>query len=37
MIEVTEQMRSGWCVVGVSGRADAEATAELEARLRGAC
>jgi anti-anti-sigma factor len=36
MIQVTEQTRSGWCVVGVSGRADAEAAAELEDRLRGA-
>ncbi|HKE29401.1 MAG TPA: STAS domain-containing protein [Bryobacteraceae bacterium] len=36
MIEVTEQTRSGWCVLGVSGRADAETAAELESRLRGA-
>ena len=36
MIEVTQETRSGWCVVGVSGRADAEAAAELENRLRGA-
>ena len=36
MIEVTEQTKSGWCVVGVSGRADAEAAEELENRLRGA-
>lgn len=36
MIQVTEQSQSGWCVLGVSGRADAEAAEELEARLRGA-
>jgi anti-sigma B factor antagonist len=36
MIEVTQQNRSGWCVVGVSGRADAEAAAELETQLRSA-
>jgi len=36
MIEVTQQTRSGWCVVGVSGRADAEAAEELENQLRGA-
>jgi len=36
MIEVAQQTRSGWCVVGVSGRADAETAAELESQLRGA-
>lgn len=36
MIEVKEETKSGWCVVGVSGRADAEAAEELEDRLRGA-
>jgi anti-sigma B factor antagonist len=36
MIQVTEQSQSGWCVLGVTGRADAEAAEELEARLRGA-
>src|SRR5260370_30117111 len=34
MIQVTEETRSGWFVVGVRGRADAEAAAELEAALR---
>ena len=33
MIEVSEEMRSGWCVVGVRGRADALAAEELQARL----
>ena len=36
MIQVTEQEKSGWCVVGVSGRADAEGADDLEARLRAA-
>jgi anti-anti-sigma factor len=36
MIHVTEETRSGWCVVGVRGRADAEAADELEAALRAA-
>ena len=36
MIQVTEETRSGWCVVGVRGRADAEAADELEAALRAA-
>jgi len=36
MIQVTEQEKSGWCVVGISGRADAEAADHLEARLRAA-
>ena len=36
MIQVTQQTRSGWCVVGVTGRADAEAAAELEDQLRTA-
>ncbi len=33
MIEISEEMRSGWCVVGVRGRADALAADELQARL----
>ena len=36
MIQVTQQTRSGWCVVGVTGRADAEAAGELEDQLRSA-
>jgi anti-sigma B factor antagonist len=36
MIEVTQETRSGWLVVGVKGRADAEAADELEAALRSA-
>jgi anti-sigma B factor antagonist len=36
MIEFTQQKKSGWCVVGVSGRADAEAAEELETQLRSA-
>ena len=36
MIQVTQQTRSGWCVVGVTGRADAEAAGELEDHLRTA-
>jgi anti-sigma B factor antagonist len=36
MIETTQETRSGWCVVSVTGRADAEAADQLEATLRGA-
>jgi anti-sigma B factor antagonist len=36
MIMMTEETRSGWCVVGARGRADAEAADELEAALRRA-
>jgi anti-anti-sigma factor len=36
MIQLTEETRSGWWVVGVQGRADAEAADELEAALRAA-
>lgn len=36
MIQVTEETRSGWRVVAVSGRADAEAADELESALRTA-
>ena len=33
MLEVTQEKRSGWCVLGVRGRADSEAAAELESEL----
>jgi anti-anti-sigma factor len=36
MIQLTEETRSGWRVVSVSGRADAEAADALEAALRSA-
>jgi anti-anti-sigma factor len=36
MIEVTQETRSGWLVVGVKGRADAEAADDLETALRSA-
>jgi anti-sigma B factor antagonist len=36
MIQVTEETRAGWCVVGVRGRADSEAADELESALRSA-
>jgi len=36
MIEVTQETRGGWLVVGVKGRADAEAADQLEAALRSA-
>jgi anti-sigma B factor antagonist len=36
MIQTTQETRSGWCVVSVEGRADAEAAEELESTLRGA-
>ncbi len=36
MIQATEETRSGWLTVCVSGRADAEAADELEKALRGA-
>jgi anti-sigma B factor antagonist len=36
MIELTEQPRSGWCVVVIRGRADAEAADALESGLRAA-
>ena len=36
MIEATEETRSGWLAVSVSGRADAEASDELEKLLRSA-
>ena len=36
MIQLKEEVRSGWRVVSVSGRADAEAADELEVALRAA-
>jgi len=36
MIQVTQETRSGWYVVGVRGRADSEAADELEGALRAA-
>src|ERR1039458_7095876 len=36
MIQLTEETRSGWRVVSVSGRADSEAADALEAALRSA-
>src|SRR5437660_21575 len=33
MIEVTQEKRSGWCVLGVRGRADAMGAEELESKL----
>lgn len=36
MIQVTEEMKSGWCVVAVRGRADAEAADRLEEALKAA-
>lgn len=36
MIQMTEDMRNGWCVVTVSGRADGESADELESALRSA-
>ena len=36
MIQVTQESRSGWHVVGVRGRADSEAADELEGTLRAA-
>lgn len=36
MVQVGEETRSGWLVVKVSGRADAEAADELETALRSA-
>jgi anti-anti-sigma factor len=36
MIQVTEQMRSGWCVVSVTGRADGDAADSLEEALKAA-
>ena len=36
MIQLTEETKAGWCVVGVRGRADAESADELESALRAA-
>lgn len=36
MIQLTEEMKSGWCVVAVRGRADAETADNLESSLRAA-
>ena len=36
MIQATEETRGNWLVVGVKGRADAEAADQLEAALRAA-
>jgi anti-sigma B factor antagonist len=36
MIRLTQETRSGWWVVGVGGRADAESADELEAALSSA-
>lgn len=36
MIHATQEMRSGWCVVGVTGRADGECADALESVLRAA-
>ena len=36
MIEVTEETRGAWLVVGVKGRADAEAADRIETALRSA-
>ena len=36
MIQATQEIRSGWCVVGVTGRADGECADTLEAILRAA-
>ena len=36
MIQVTEQTRDGWCVVGVQGRLDAESADQVENTLRAA-
>ena len=36
MIQTTQETRSGWCVVSVRGRADAEASNQLEDALKAA-
>ncbi len=36
LIESTEQVQGGWCIVEIRGRADAEAADELERALRAA-
>jgi len=36
MIQLMEETRGGWCIVGVRGRLDAESADELESALRTA-
>ena len=36
MIQLKEETRAGWCIVGVRGRLDAESADELETALRAA-
>jgi len=36
MIQLTEETRADWCIVAVSGRADAESADDLEAALKAA-
>jgi anti-sigma B factor antagonist len=36
MIQLTQQTRSGWCVVSIRGRADAETADQLETALKTA-
>src|SRR3954451_19816452 len=36
MIQLTEETRAGWCIVGVRGRLDAESADELETVLHAA-
>jgi len=36
LIQITQEVRSGWCLVAVQGRADAEAADDLERGLRAA-
>jgi anti-sigma B factor antagonist len=36
MIQLTEETKDGWCVVGVTGRADAESADDLENALKAA-
>ena len=36
MIQLTQETRSEWCVVGIRGRADAEAADQIEQALRTA-
>ena len=36
MIQLSQEVRSGWCVVAVAGRADSAAADELESALRSA-
>ncbi len=36
MIQVTQELRAGWCILAVRGRADAEAADQLEEALKEA-